>query len=263
MLLEDRIAFVTGGAGRLGGAIAEVLLREGAHVILADRNGPAVKVRAEELDGTAGRKVVAVAGDVSKKDDVARMVDESASALGLADVVVNAHGIFPNCPVLDVEPDAWDEVFAVNVRGSMLTIQAHARRWIEAGTRGAVVNISSGAARSARAGGAHYTGSKAAVNMMTEVMAIEFGPHGIRVNAVAPGLIMDDVVTEASADRHPYVNMMLQGTPLRRTGTGNDIAEAVAFLASARSGWTTGAVLEITGGSHCGRTHMPLTQNLR
>ncbi len=263
MLVEDRIAFVTGGAGRLGGAIAEVLLREGAHVVLADRNGPAAKARAEELAGTNGRRVVAVAGDVSDKAAVARMVEESVAALGLADIVVNAHGIFPNCPVLDYEPDAWDEIFAVNVRGSMLTIQAHARRWIDGGIKGAAVNISSGAARSARAGGAAYTGSKAAVNMMTEVMAIEFGPHGIRVNAVAPGLIVDDVVTSESPDLHPYVNMMLQGTPLRRTGKGEDIAEAVAFLASDRSAWTTGAILEITGGSHCGRTHMPLTQNLR
>lgn len=263
MLLENRIAFVTGGAGRLGTAVAQVLMREGADIILADRNGPAVKVRAEELDGTDGRRVVAVTGDVSDKPSVTQMVDESAQKLALADIVVNAHGIFPNCPVLEVEPDAWDEVFAVNVRGSMLVIQAHARRWIEAGTKGAIVNISSGAARSARAGGAHYTGSKAAVNMMTEVMAIEFGPHGIRVNAVAPGLILDDVVTVTSPDRHPYVNMMLEGTPLKRTGTGNDVAEAVAFLASDRSAWTTGAILEITGGSHCGRTHMPLTQNLR
>jgi NAD(P)-dependent dehydrogenase (short-subunit alcohol dehydrogenase family) len=99
--------------------------------------------------------------------------------------------------------------------------------------------------------------------MLTEVLAIELGPHRIRVNGVAPGLILDDVVTLESENQHPYINLMLRGTPLGRTGRAEDVAEAIAFLASDRSPWTTGALLEITGGSHCGRTHVPLTRDMR
>lgn len=263
MLLNDKIAFVTGGAGRLGRATAATFVREGATVVVADLDPARAREIAEELSRQSNARVVAVAGDVSDKADVERMVDEAVQAVGLPNVLVNAHGIFPNLPVLDWEPDAWDRVFAVNVRGSMLPAQALAKRWIAEGTKGSIVNISSGASRSARAGGAPYAGSKAAVNLLTETLAIELGPHGIRVNAVAPGLIMDNVITTESDELHPYVNMTLRGTPLGRTGHGDDIAEAVAFLASDRSAWTTGAILEVTGGTHCGRTYMPPTQGLR
>ena len=262
MLLEDKTAFVTGGAGRLGRAIARCCLREGARVIVADLDAARARAAAEALD--APGRTTAVAGDVSDKADVARMFDEAA-AFGLPDVLINAHGIFPNIPVLEVEVEDWDRIFAVNVRGTLLPVQNLVRRWIDGGVKGAVVNISSGAATSARAGGAGYNGSKAAVSMMTEVMAIEFGPHDIRVNAVAPGLVMDEVWTrDGAADLHPYAELMLKGTPLGRTGHPDDIAEAVVFLASDRaSPWTTGSILKVTGGSHCGRTHMPLSRNMR
>lgn len=263
MLLEGKTAFVTGGAGRLGRAISRSCLREGARVVVADRDLAVACAAAEALE--APGRTAAVAGDVSIKEDVGRMVDEAAGLLGLPDVLINAHGIFPNIPVLEVEVEDWDRIFAVNVRGTMLPAQAFARRWIDGGVAGAIVNISSGAATSARAGGAGYNGSKAAVSMMTEVMAIEFGPHDIRVNAVAPGLVMDEVWTrENGTDLHPYAELMLRGTPLGRTGHPDDVAEAVVFLASNKSSpWTTGSILQITGGSHCGRTHMPLSRNMR
>jgi NAD(P)-dependent dehydrogenase (short-subunit alcohol dehydrogenase family) len=263
MLLEGKTTFVTGGAGRLGRAISRCCLREGAKVVVADLDLAQARAAAEALE--APGRTAAVAGDVSNKEDVARMVDQAAKLLGLPNVLINAHGIFPNIPVLEVEVEDWDRIFAVNVRGTMLPVQTFARRWIDEGVAGAIVNISSGAATSARAGGAGYNGSKAAVSMMTEVMAIEFGPHDIRVNAVAPGLVMDEVWTrDNGADLHPYAELMLRGTPLGRTGHPDDIAEAVVFLASNKSSpWTTGSILQVTGGSHCGRTHMPLSRNMR
>ena len=106
-------------------------------------------------------------------------------------------------------------------------------------------------------------GSKAAVNQLTHVLAIELGPHGIRVNAISPGLVLDDVLREGDDHASEYVRLMLRGTPLRRTGSPADIAPAVVFLASDRSGWTTGAILEISGGSHTGRPHVPLSRGLR
>ena len=263
LLLKDKVALVTGGAGRLGRATAEIFLREGAAVVLADIDAAKVRRVADELGKAYPGKLAAVAGDQSNPDDAARFVIEAEQALGLPDVLVNAHGIFPNCPMLEVTVEEWDSVFTVNTRGTMLTCQALARRWIDAGVKGSIINISSGAARSGRPGGGHYSGSKAAVEIMTHIFATELGPHGIRVNAIAPGLVLDNVMTEESDDAHPYVNLTLRGTPIGRTGSANDIGEAAAFLASDRSEWTTGAILEVTGGTHCGRTHMPLTRQLR
>jgi NAD(P)-dependent dehydrogenase (short-subunit alcohol dehydrogenase family) len=101
------------------------------------------------------------------------------------------------------------------------------------------------------------------VNQLTHVLAIELGPHRIRVNAISPGLVLDDVLREGDEHASEYVRLMLLGTPLRRTGSPADIAPAVVFLASDRSPWTTGAILEISGGSHTGRPHVPLSRGLR
>jgi len=259
MMLAGRTALVMGGAGRLGRATAAAILREGGNVVLADRDKTAVVAVAKALGEKNAAKIATVHGDISIETDVERLFAEA----GAVDVLVNAHGIFPNCPILEMTVAEWDQVFAVNVRGSMLTCREAARRWTANGTKGAIVNISSAASRSARAGGSHYTGTKAAVNMLTQVLAIELGPHGIRVNAVLPGLILDDVVSVEDAEHHPYINLVLKGTPLGRTGHPDDVAEAVVFLASDKAPWVSGAMLEVTGGSHCGRTHMPLTRQLR
>jgi NAD(P)-dependent dehydrogenase (short-subunit alcohol dehydrogenase family) len=259
VLLENRIAIVTGGAGRLGKVIASVLQREGAAVAVADQD----RARIDAVVATLkDRPAVGLVCDVSDGDSVARMVNEANAALGQVDLLVNCHGYVPNAPLIEMDVADWDKVFAVNCRGVMLTCQAVARQWIMREVKGAIVNISSGAGRSARAGSAHYASSKAAVNMMTEVMAIELGPYGIRVNAVAPGLVMDEVITAEQPNIHPYLNMMLKMTPIGRTGAPQDIAEAVAFVACERAAWTTGAVLEVDGGSHCGRPHVPLTGKL-
>jgi NAD(P)-dependent dehydrogenase (short-subunit alcohol dehydrogenase family) len=199
---------------------------------------------------------------VASPEDVELAVAEAESRLGPVDVLVNAAGIFPNHVLVEMPLEEWDRVFAVNVRGTMLACRTLARRWIERGTRGAIVNVSSGAATSARAGSSHYCGSKAAVNMLTHVLAIELGRHGIRVNAVAPGLVLDEVVTAHERDQHPYIGAMLDATPMGRTGSPDDIAETAAFLASERSAWTTGGIVEVTGGSHCGRPHLAPTGRL-
>lgn len=263
MELDRRVAMLT-GAGRLGTAIAVELARAGASVGVVDVNAVAAAKVANVARAGGAPKATHVAADVSNSSDVERAVEAIQRELGPIDILVNAHGIFPNRPLLEMDEDEWDRVFAVNTRGTMLTCRAVARRLVDRGAPGTIVNISSGAATSARAGGSHYTGSKAAVNMLTHVLAIELGPHRIRVNAIAPGLILDEVLKEGDPEhRSKYADMMLAMTPLRRTGAPEDIAPAVVFLASDRSPWTTGSILEITGGSHAGRTHVPLSRDLR
>jgi NAD(P)-dependent dehydrogenase (short-subunit alcohol dehydrogenase family) len=262
MELDGRVAMVTGGAGRLGRAISMELAREGAAVGIFEARADAGAEVATAIRKSGG-KAASATGDVSRAAEVEGAVEQLQRELGPIDVLVNAHGIFPNRPVLEMDDEEWDRVFAVNTRGTMFACRAVARRLVERGAPGAIVNISSGAATSARAGAAHYNGSKAAVNQLTHVLAIELGPHRIRVNAVSPGLVLDDVLHEGDAHASDYVNLMLRGTPLRRTGSPADIAPAVVFLASERSPWTTGAILEISGGSHTGRPHVPLSRGLR
>lgn len=257
--LDRSVVLVTGGAGRLGKAICAAFGREGAQVAVADVRADAAARVARELP----TRSLALAGDVSERADVARMLDEVTDALGPVDVLVNGHGIYPNVPLLEMEPDDWDHVYAVNTRGTMLTCQAVGRQMVERGAHGAIVNISSAAAESARIGGAAYCGSKAAVNLLTHALAIELGPHGIRVNAVAPGLVLDEVYRPGDTHEFAYVTQSLEGTPMRRTGAPDDVAEAVLFLAGKNNPWLTGTIVPVTGGSHCGRTHVPLSRGLR
>ena len=141
-------------------------------------------------------------------------------------------------------------------------LQAVARQMLESKASGSIVNVSSGASTSARAGAAHYCGSKAAVNMLTEVLAIELGPYGIRVNAIAPGLILDGILRKGDEAPHPYVQDSLRAIPLGRTGAADEIASAVIFLASGRASYVHGEVFYVTGGAHCGRTHMAPAKGL-
>jgi NAD(P)-dependent dehydrogenase (short-subunit alcohol dehydrogenase family) len=190
-------------------------------------------------------------------------LDDITHALGPVDVLVNAHGIYPNVPLVDMDQAEWDEIFAINTRGTMLTCQAVARQLIERGAEGSIVNISSAAADSPRPGGAAYSGSKAAVNLLTATLAMELGPHGIRVNAVSPGLVLTEVYRPGDAHEFEYVTQSLQGIPMRRTGAPADVSEAVLFLAGRNNAWLTGANIPVTGGSHVGRTHVAFSPGLK
>jgi NAD(P)-dependent dehydrogenase (short-subunit alcohol dehydrogenase family) len=228
---------------------------------LVDR-APNVSDVARQLEAVGGR-AHGVLCDIADRPSVARMLVEITAALGPVDVLVNAHGIYPNVPLLDMDDAEWDEVFDINARGTMLTCQAVAKQMLARGAGGSIINISSAAADSPRAGGAAYCGSKAAVNLLTTVLAIELGPHGIRANAVAPGLVLDEVYKPGDVHQYEYVTQSLEGIPMKRTGAPDDIAEAVLFLAGRNNPWLTGAIVPVTGGSHCGRTHMALSRGLR
>ncbi len=262
MEFAGRTVLVTGGGGRLGREIALEFARAGAKVGVLDERTDAAEGSAAAIRAIGGVAEPLVA-DITRVEQIEAAVDAHERLLGAVDVLVNAAGIYPNRPVLEMDDAEWDRVFAVNARGPMFCCRAVARRMVAHGIRGAIVNISSAAATSARAGSAHYCGSKAAVNLLTHVLAIELGPHGIRVNAIAPGMVLDRVLRPGDTHELEYVELSVKMEPLRRTGAPSDIAPAAVFLASDRSRWTTGAILEITGGSHTGRPHVPLSPNIR
>jgi NAD(P)-dependent dehydrogenase (short-subunit alcohol dehydrogenase family) len=256
-LLDGKRVLVTGAGGRLGCSLMAVLSREGASIAALDLTLEG----AERGAALASGEAYAVVADVTNASQVADAIAQAEGAIGPLDILVNSHGIFPSSLIRDMKVEDWDRVFAVNVRGCMLTCKEVARRWVERHSGGCIINVSSGAGTSARQGAAHYCASKAALNMLTSCLAIELGADNIRVNTVAPGLILDDVVVKGDTTVHPYVQAMLEAIPLGRTGRPENIAEAIAFLASDRSAWTTGELLEINGGSHAGRTHMPLADD--
>lgn len=255
--LQGKVIMVTGGAGRIGPVICSTFAREGAAVAVLDVAADRASATAARLRD-AGARAIGIGVDVSLAGDVAKALDDITAQLGPVDVLVNAHGISPNRLLLQANEDEWERTFAVNTRGTMLTCRAVGNQMVERGSGGAIVNISSGAATSARMGAAGYCGSKAAINMLTEALAIELGPHGIRVNAVAPGLVTDTALRAADPSLTPYMQLMLDMTPLGRTGAPPDIAEVVVFVASERNAWMTGSIVEVSGGSHTGRPHVPL-----
>lgn len=249
--IRNRVALVTGGATGIGFGVAKGLAQAGAVVVVAGRRLDKAREAAEELKGS-GAKAEAIALDVTQKSDIDREFGAVAARHGRLDILVTSAGTNRRLPTLEYDEASWDAVIDTNLKGPLLCAQPFVRRRVAAGGGGAIVNIASTAAFSARAGAGHYCASKAGLVMLTKCMAMEFGPHRIRVNAVAPGLI--DVEGErVSAD---YKRNFLPMIPYGRLGLPPDVARAVAFLASDAADFITGTVLPVDGGFLTGRPLM-------
>jgi 3-oxoacyl-[acyl-carrier protein] reductase len=246
---QGRVAIVTGAGHGIGKGIAEAFAASGASVVVADRDVSRAEDVAHALAVRDGAVALAAEVDVRAHTLVEAMVERAVAELGGIDVLVNNAGVYPNSPVVEMTEDEWDSVFDTNVKGMFLVSRAVARRMIDRGIGGRIVNISSGAAESGRVGAAHYCASKAAVNMFTKVLALELAPHNIMVNAVGPGLID---VPDWNLNRQ-YIDAIVNANPLRRMGTPEDIAHAVLYLASRDTTYTTGSILYVDGGSLAGR----------
>lgn len=252
--LKDRVAIVTGGSRGLGRSISLALAAEGAKVAVnyyrdARRGidlGDEARDLAKVMRAAHGVEVLPVPGDVSQAADIQAVFDQAESALGPVDVLVNNAGIWPTAYVKDMTEEEWNLTLSVNLTGPFLTCREAVRRWLAAGRKGAIVNITSQAAfHGSTTGHAHYAASKAGVVTFTVSLAREVAPKGIRVNAVAPGMMGTEMAKEAlEKDSQRY----LERIPLRRIGDPAEIANVVAFLASDRASYMTGATVDVTGG---------------
>lgn len=231
MRLEGKRTLVTGGSRGIGRAIALGLAREGADVAVNYRHGRDDAGSAVREIEQMGRRAMAVQGSTSSRSDVDRFVAEAHDFLGGLDILVNNAGILKRTPFLEISEEEWDAILDVNLKGYFLVGQAVARRMVEAGTQGAIVNVSSAGQAVAAPNLTHYCVSKAGVKMLTQEMALELAPHNVRVNAVAPGLIETDI-NRADIAREAFREGRLARIPLGLIGSPDDVVGAVAFLAS-------------------------------
>ena len=241
---EGRRALVTGAGAGIGRAIALRLARAGADVACADIDGETADSAAKEVEAL-GVRGLALSGDVAQEDDANRLVDETASQLGGLDVLVNNAGITLINTLEESPTEEWDRTHSVNLRGVFLLCR-RAIPLLRASGRGAIVNIASMAALRFTVPHVPYAASKAGVLALTRDLAFELAPDRIRVNAVSPGPIKTQIL--GSLDDAQIAQAGLRFI-LGRIGLPEDIAEAVAFLASDRASYITGQNLPVTGGA--------------
>jgi len=244
-----RRVLVTGAAAGIGFAIARRMHATGAALVMCDRDEAAL-YRATQSLASDGAGVTGICADLTD----AAAIERVSKAAGLVDGLVNCAGIYPVTGLLDLAADEWDSVFAINLRTPFLLTQAVARQMIGAKRGGSIVNISSTASLLARPGIAHYGASKAGLNQLTRIMAIELAPYGIRVNAILPGVIDTDRVKSQSQAPGARAEMAAKRAriPMGRLGTAEEVAELAAFLLSAASSYSTGGLFTSDGGFSLG-----------
>lgn len=232
--LTGKRALITGAAGGIGSATAQLLMEEGARVAVAD-------LRAPEGDYAAR-----VALDVTSEVSVSQAMREVEQRLGGIDVLVNCAGIYRIGQLADVDPAAWDELVAINLRGTYLTCRAMLPAMLERGA-GSIVNLSSISGRTKSTLAApSYVASKAGVIGLTMALASQSAPRGVRVNAVAPGPVDTEMIRGLPDELKPG---LLATIPLGRLATARGIAQAIAFLASDAASHITGETLNVNGGA--------------
>ncbi len=244
MRLEDKVAVITGGGAGLGRGIALAMAREGARLALWELDRPAALSAAAEIEAL-GRPALVSAVDVSVADQVAAAAREVLEHWGRVDILVNNAGICQAANVEEISEQDWDRVLAVNLKGTFLCCQALMPAMKRQGG-GCIINLGSVAGKvGGIATGAHYAASKAAVMCFTKSLARELAPHGVNVNALAPGVIETEMTRRLSGgDWSTYLTRI----PLGRIGRVEDLAGVAVFLASEEAAYITGEIIDVNGG---------------
>lgn len=246
---------ITGAAGGIGSAIARTLAASGFPVALGDMGVEQCRALVAELEASGGR-ACAVALDVTDQASVEAALDAAELALEPVALVVTCAGVIRKAPFLELTVEGWERTIGINLRGTWLVLQRAARRMVAANRQGAFVAISSVAGRSGRAAAVDYAASKSGVISVVRSAALALAPHGIRVNAVCPGVVdtaMTDAIHEQAArelgiDREGSLARMVAGIPIGRIESPEEVADAVAFLLSQRARYITGQALNVDRG---------------
>jgi NAD(P)-dependent dehydrogenase (short-subunit alcohol dehydrogenase family) len=245
--LSGRVAIVTGGGTGIGAETVRLLAAHGADIALASRNLQNLERVAREVSAATGRRCLPIATDVKEEDEVVRMVERTVAELGRIDILVNNAGGTRLGPLASTPTQAWDNSLALNLRGPFLCTREAGRQMLKQ-RRGVIVNISSGAGLSGVKGGAAYAAAKSGLQMLTRVVAAEWGPHGIRANCIAVGLVASERAVEAWKRAPLDREAMISRIPLRRVGLPRDIAYPILFLASEASAFMSGQTFAVDGG---------------
>jgi len=252
MLLEGKVAIVTGAGQGIGRACAERLAREGAKVVAADVNAKTGEAAVKAIAKSGGTAMFQTC-DVSIKHDVDRLVAVAVGAYGRLDVLVNNAGVVDDAPFLDLAEAEFDRIIGINLKGAFLMAQAAARQMVaqlekrKRSAPGAIVNMSSINAWFGLPDHAAYAMSKGGIMQLTKSMAVALSAHGIRVNAVGPGTIETPLIKDVVKDAG-FRKKVLSRTPLGRFGRPDEIASVVAWLASDEASYVTGTTVYADGG---------------
>ncbi|SLL33501.1 dehydrogenase [Mycobacteroides abscessus subsp. abscessus] len=253
---------ITGSGSGIGQGIAKRFVELGASVLLVDIQEDNLLHTKKQLEQIADddQKIEIVVGDLCEAAIRESVVHRAQKELGKIDILVNSAGIYPSTPFLEITEQEWDLVLDLNLKAAFFLNQLVAKSMIENKIKGRIVNITSTASEVARPGVAHYCASKAGVKMMTQVLALELAPFGVRINALGPGLVetetlMKTLTTDKAIKEHAE---KVSFSPMQRAALVEEIADGVMFFASSQSTYVTGQTLLVDGGYSAGRVFKSL-----
>lgn len=247
MKLEGKIAVVTGAARGIGLACARRFAQDGASVVLCDIDEAGLAASCAALSGE-GHTVLGIIADVSEISDIERVIAQAVAHFGRIDIMLNNAGIAITKDFLEVTPDDYDRVLAINLRGAFFGVQTAARAMIAGGHGGVILNMSSINARMANPSVATYAISKGGLNQVTATAAVALAPHGIRVCGIGPGTIATEMLNMGFLTNDAQRRMILSRTPAGRLGEPSEVAAVAAFLASDDASYMTGQTIYPDGG---------------